>query len=78
MDSLNDILSLKDFTEPPETAVIKKYVQANFRAAVGVLVQEREIIIIVPNSGLANTLRLRTPTLQKLCQTDKRLRFRIG
>ncbi len=78
MDSLFNILSDKDFDEPPEIASIKKYVQDKFQQAVGVLVRERDIVIIVPNAALANTLRLCGPDIKRRCQTDKRLTFRIN
>jgi hypothetical protein len=78
MDSLGSILGNKDFDEPPEIAAVKDYVQREFKTAVGVQVRERDIIISVPNAALANTLRLRSPEIKRLCQTDKRLTFRIG
>lgn len=78
MDSLDSILKRKDFEEPPEMAIIKKYVQDEFKTAVGVQVRDKDIIIQVPSAALANMLRLRTPDIKKLCQTTKRLTFRIG
>jgi hypothetical protein len=78
MDSLNSILSNKDFDEPPEIASIKKYVQDEFQTVVGVQVRERDIVIVVPSAALANTLRLRGPEIKRRCQLDKRLTFRIS
>ncbi len=78
MDSLNTILSGKDFDEPPEMTSIKKYVQDEFRIGVGVQVRQHDIVILVPNASLANSLRLRGPDLKRRCQIDKRLTFRIG
>jgi hypothetical protein len=78
MDSLGSILGSKDFEEPPESATIKKYVQEEFKTAVGVQVRERDIIISVPSAALANTLRLRGPEIKRRCNTGKRLTFRIG
>ena len=78
MDSLHAILSDKNFDEPPEMASIKKYAQDEFQAVVGVQVRERDIVIIVPNAALANTLRLRGPDIKRRCQINKRLTFRIG
>lgn len=77
MDSLNNILSSKNFDEPPEMISIKKYVADEFGTTVGVLVRERDIVILVPSAALANTLRLRGPDIKKRCQLDKRLTFRI-
>jgi hypothetical protein len=78
MDSLNSILSSRDFDEPPEMTSIKKYVQDEFQTTVSVLAREKDIIITVPNAALANTLRLRSPEIKRRCQLDKRLIFRIG
>lgn len=78
MDSLHDILSRKDFDEPVESLVIKKYVREKFDEAVAVQVREREIIIAAPSAALAGTLRMKVVELQKLLATDKRLIFRIG
>lgn len=78
MDSLSSILHGKDFDEPPEMAAIKKFVRDEFEVDVGVQVRERDIVVIVPNSALANTLRLRGPDIKRRCQLTKRLTFRIG
>ena len=73
-----NILGGKDFDEPPEMAAIKKYVKDEFGVVVGVQLRERDILIMVPNAALANTLRLRGPELKRRCQLTKRLTFRIG
>jgi hypothetical protein len=78
MDSLFNILKDKDFDEPPEIASIKKYVMDEFKVEVGVQVREKDIIIIVPSSSLAGTLRLRGPEIKRRCQLDKRLTFQIS
>lgn len=77
MDSLDSILKHKDFDEPPEMTAIKKYVQDEFKTAVGVQVRDKDIVISVPSAALANTLRLRVPDIKRRCQLDKRLTFRI-
>ena len=78
MDSLNSILSGKDFDEPPEMTSIKKYVQDEFKTEVGVQIREKDIVVSVPSASLANMLRLRSPDIKRRCQLDKRLTFRIG
>lgn len=79
MDSLNDILSLKNFEEPAEAKTIKEYVRAEFSEIVAVTVREREIIIMGSSAALMNMLRLRTVTLRKALGGDtRRLVFRIG
>lgn len=77
VDSLNNILSKKDFDEPPEVQAIKKYVKDTFRIDVSVMVREKDILVIVPSAALATTLRLRGPDIKRRCQLDKRLTFRI-
>ena len=78
MDSLNSILSRKDFDEPSEIASIKKYVQAEFKTVVEVQVRDKDIVITVPSAALASTLRLRGPEIKRRCQLDKQLSFRIN
>lgn len=77
MDSLFNILTHKDFDEPPEIKSIKKYVQDNFKTDVTVLVRPKDIVVSVPSAALANTLRLRSPDMKRRCQLEKRLIFRI-
>lgn len=78
MDSLNNILSRKDFDEPSEISSIKKYVKTEFKTDVSVQVRDKDIVIIVPNAALASTLRLRGPDIKRRCQLDKKLSFRIS
>lgn len=79
MDSLNNILSNRNFDEPPEVASIKKYVLDEFQTSVSVMARERDIIISVPSAALAGTLRLRSPELKRRCAIhDKRIIIRIN
>lgn len=78
MDNLADILARKNFDEPQEVGIIKRYVEEHFDVAVGVKVQEKVIIITARSAPLVSRLRMHTVQLQRACQTDKRLVFRIG
>jgi hypothetical protein len=78
MDSLGSILGGKNLEEPPQSICIKRYVETEFKARVGVQVRERDIIISVQSAALANTLRLRGPDIKRHCQITQRLTFRIG
>ncbi len=78
MDSLFDVLSSKDFDEPPEIAAVKKYVQEAFQIDVSVQTRQSELVIIVSSAALANSLRLRLPELKRRCQLDKRVIIRIS
>lgn len=79
MDSLLQLLSNRELpVEPPEIKLIKSYVKDEFRSEVEVMVRDKDIVISVSSSSLANTLRLRGPQIKKLCATDKKLTFRIN
>jgi hypothetical protein len=78
MDSLNSILSLKDYDEPPEVQSIKKYVQDEYKKSVGVTVRDKDILVVVPSAALANSLKLRSEEMKRRCQITKKITFRIG
>jgi len=76
-DSLFDILSHKDFSEPPEMAAIKAYIQEHFKVDAEVYLRDFDIIITVPSAALAGVLRFHARKLQTAAQTKKRLIIRI-
>ncbi|MEO6760947.1 MAG: hypothetical protein ABI220_01045 [Candidatus Saccharimonadales bacterium] len=77
-DSLNDLLSNRDFDEPLEVRAIKDFVQRYFKVEVGVAVQPRMIIVTTKSAALAGQLRMSLPKLQAAAETDKRIMLRIG
>ena len=77
MDSLNDILLNKDFTEPRESKAIKSFVKKRFDEIVSVQLKQNSIIIVSGSSALADTLRQLGPQLQEAAKTKKKLVFRI-
>ena len=78
MNSLLELLNKRDLpAEPAEIKLIKDYVRAEFQTEVEVMVRDKDIVIIVDSAALANTLRLRGPKIKRICQTDKKLNFRI-
>lgn len=76
-NSLADVLANKNFDEPPEMLAIKKLVRELFDEDCEVLVRERDIVVSVRSSALANSLRLKTTELRAAAQTEKRISFRI-
>ena len=76
-DSLFDILSTKDFSEPTEKLAIKQYIAEHFKVDAEVMVRDFDIIITVPNAALAGTLRFHVRKLQDAASTKKRLVLRI-
>lgn len=78
MDSIFNILSRKDFEEPSEVRALKKYVLDNYGVKVGVQIRDKDIVLVVPSSAAANSLRLNGPKIKKALELDKRLTFRIN
>lgn len=77
-DSIADLLKKRSYDEPPEVAAIKAFIKDRYDSDSKVAVRENQIIIAVMSAGLAGTLRLQLPRLQKAANTDKRLVIRIG
>lgn len=78
-ESLFDIFSRKDFSEPPEIAAIKDYIAEHFHVDdVQVLPRDFDIVITVPSASLAGVLRFHVRKLQDAANTKKRLVLRIG
>lgn len=78
MDSMDDLL--KKFTpprEPAEIALVKQFIQDNFKSSAQVSVKGEQLVITVKSAALASMLRLRSVQLQAFSKTDKRLVFRI-
>ena len=78
MERLDDILGKYTPQEPGEVQAIKRYVKEQFHSTASVGVQAQALVITVQSASLANALRLRTTQIQAVCQTTKRLVFRIG
>lgn len=78
MDSIADLFGNRTPQEPDEINAIKNYISKEFNAPATVAVQGNSLIISVQSAALANTLRLRLPTLKKISNTTKRLVLRIG
>jgi hypothetical protein len=76
-DSLADILQNRDFDEPPESRVIKRYLYEQFQVAVEVIIRDKDILVTVTSAPLANIIRLRSRLLQTIAETDKRIVVRI-
>ena len=79
MDSLFDLLSNRNLDEPPESRLIKDYVQKHFKESVGVQLRDRDVVITVRSAALAGALRTHTTNLQALLPDgEKRLVFRVS
>jgi hypothetical protein len=58
VDSLQDILSKRDFTPPDEVAAVKEFIARRYKSPSRVRVERDVLIVRVPSSALAATLQL--------------------
>lgn len=77
-NSLADILAGRKAEQPPEIAIIKQFLQDNWRADCSITMQADQIVIQVKSAALAGALRPKLHELQELCSTTKRLVIRIS
>lgn len=76
--SLSDILNKRNFDEPEEIVIIKKFIQEEFGQLSRVKLTENTIFITVSSAALAGALRPRLHELEEMIKTKKRLSIRIG
>lgn len=78
MDSLFNILSSKEFSEPEESARLKDYIKKHYNVTVGVQIRDKDIVLIVKSSSAASSLRLNGPVIKSELGLSKKLSFRIN
>lgn len=78
MDSLQDILSKKDFTPPDEVAAVKEFIERRYKSRCRVRVERDVLIVRVPSAGLAATLQLEQRAMIDACRITRRLVIRNG
>jgi len=78
MDSLQELLGRYNPEEPEEIAAIKRYITESFGAKATVGLHGETLVITVKSAALANALRLRLLSLQKIAKTKRKIMFRIG
>ena len=78
MDSLQDILSKKDFTPPDELTLVKDYVKRHYGSPCAVKIERSALILSVRSSGLAATLFLERQNLIEACNLKHRLVIRTA
>jgi hypothetical protein len=77
-DSLGDILNKRQYNEPPEVRMIKKFVNNIVGSEPSVSIRSDSYIIVVSSAAAAGTLRFQTRNLQAELRTQKRIIIRIG
>jgi ribulose 1,5-bisphosphate synthetase/thiazole synthase len=78
MDSLQDILSKRDFRPPDDFTVVREYVLRRYKSKCYVKIQRDALILTVGSSGLAATLQLDRQRLIEACNLKKKLVIRSG
>lgn len=76
-NSIGDILSDKNFAEPPEIRQIKKFVQDTIGLSAAVSVTTDAFIVSVPSAAGAGALRPHINKLQNQLKSEKRIILRI-
>ena len=78
MDSIKDILTKKDLSEPTELVALREYCQKLFDFTPKISLKNNSIWLTVPNGILATELRMRSPEINRRCQLSQKLVIRIG
>jgi len=74
MSNLGDILAQKQLPqEPPEFKIIRAFVQKHFEVTPRLSLRDNSIIISVPGSAVAGSLRFQLQELKSLLETDHQL-----
>jgi hypothetical protein len=78
MDSLQELLGRYSPKEPDEIAAVKQYIFKEFGVEPTVGLHGETLVITVTSASLANALRLRILTIQKVIGSKRKVLFRIG
>jgi hypothetical protein len=78
VESLQEILSRKNFTPPDELTVVKDYVMRRYKSSCSVKIERNALIVSVRSSALAGTLFLERQTLIEACNVKHRLVIRTA
>ena len=76
MESLQEILSKKDFKKPDEMQALGDYINRKYGKKCSIKLQRDALIVSVSNSALAATLQLERQNIIKSCGITKKLVFR--
>lgn len=78
MESLQDILGSRDFSPPDELTTVKDYIKRRYKSTCTVKIQRDSLILRLPNSSLASTVRLEQNRLIEACHLKHKLVIRYG
>ena len=78
MESLQEILSKKDFHPPDEVTMVTEYIKRRYKSACRVRIERDAMIIKLPNSALAATVQMERQALIDSCHINRRLVIGFG
>ena len=78
MEPVKDIMARYSLPQQPELAAVRRYVEEHYHTPIALGISGNAIVVTVPSAALANTLRLQSNQIRKVCNLEKRLVFRIG
>jgi hypothetical protein len=78
MESLQDILGSRNFTPPDELSAVKDYIKRLYGSDCSIQLQRDTLLLRLPNSSLASTVRLEQNKLIKACNLKHKLVIRYG
>lgn len=78
IESLENLLKKRRYTEPEEIKLIREYVHEKYKVIPGFKIAGNKIIINVPSAALAGVLQPDLHNLQKKLRTKKQLLIRIS
>jgi hypothetical protein len=78
MESIAEVLGRYTPQEPDEIGAVKRYILSEFGAKARVGLHGETLVITVKSASLANALRLKILSLQRVANTKRKIMFRIG
>lgn len=74
MSDIGDILAQKKLpSEPAEFPIIRNFIKDRFDVTARLQLRDNSIVISVPGSAVAGSLRFQLPELQALLDSDRQL-----
>ena len=78
MESINTLLSNRDFEEPEEVSKLKVYITRKYEADSQIRISSKGLVIIVKSSSLANVIRLSLPEIKRQLAIEQKLFIKIA
>lgn len=77
MENIKDLILNRNFKEPDEIQILKKYIKNTYNADCMIKINNSGITVSVGSSGLASVLQQETIKLKKLIGSNKTISINI-